>query len=101
MAVKTLGTNANNSIAKALAFLQGGLAAADIATLNNAIKDDINPAHPIVGGFIGAGGTLFLPNGRTPGGILIRPGDWVGVDTRGWPIVLSADTIANGPWTHS
>lgn len=100
MAVKTLGTNANNSIANALAFLSGigSLAAVDVATLNNAIKDDINVAHPVIGGFSLNDGRLFVPN---RGSLAILPGDWVGVDSRGWPILLSKDTIANGLWTHS
>lgn len=100
MAVKTLGTNANNSIAKALAYLpgMGSIPAADVANLDIAILDDQNPAHPIAHGFSMSSGRLFVPNR----GILnILPGDWVGVDSRGWPILLSADTIANGLWTHS
>lgn len=101
MAVKTLGTNANNSITKALKFLPGygsGMAPADIATLNNAILNDLNRLANVVGGSFSAGGQLFVPN---RGVLTILPGDWVGVDSRGWPILLSADTIANGPWTHS
>lgn len=101
MAVKTLGTTANNSIAKALKFLPGygsGMSAADIATLNNAIKNDLNTAANVVGGSFSAGGQLFVPN---RGVLTILPGDWVGVDTQGWPILVSANSIANGLWVHS
>ena len=98
MATKTLGTNATTSLT-ALAFLQGlgSLAAADVATLDQ-IKDDINPAHPLIPSCFDAGGFLTIPN---RGILQVRPGDWVALDSRGWPILLSADTIANGPWTHS
>lgn len=100
MATKTLGTNANNSIPNALAYLPGigQMAAADVATLNNAIKDDLNPAHPRVPGSFVVNGQLYVPR---RGWLEILPGDYVGVDSRGWPILLSADTIANGLWTHS
>lgn len=99
MATKTLGTNANNSLT-ALAFLRGigSMTPADVASVNNAIKDDQNPAHPLVGGFAQGESRLFIPN---RGRLVVLPGDWIGVDSRGWPILLSADTIANGPWTHS
>ena len=97
MSVKTLGTNATNSIAKALAYLQGGLAQADVANLNNAIKNDQGNLHEIVHGFSG-NGLLYVPN---RGVLKILPGDWVGVDTAGWPILVSAYSIANSAWTHS
>lgn len=100
MAVKTLGTNATTSITKALAYLHGigSLPPADVATIAQAILDDVNPAHPILPGAFTPGGLLEIPN---RGILKIKPGDWVGVDSRGWPILLSADTIANGNWTHS
>jgi hypothetical protein len=100
MAVLTLGTTANNSIAKALPYLPGygsGMAAADIATLNNAILNDQNRLARVGGAFTSAG-QLFIPN---RGVLQVLPGDYVGVDTRGWPILLSAETIANGLWVHS
>lgn len=99
MATVTLGTNATTSLT-ALAFLRGigSLAAADVATLNNAIKDDLNVAHPIVGGFSQSTGRLFIPN---RGQLIVRPGDYVGIDSQGWPILVSANSIANALWTHS
>ena len=51
------------------------------------------------GGQFSAGGQLFIPGDR--GVITLLPGDYVGVDSTGWPIVVSANAIANGPWTHT
>jgi len=99
MATRTLGTNLTTSL-PALAYTAGigGLIPADVATLNNAIKDDLNPAHPSVPGAFTVGGSLYIPR---RGWLQIFPGDYVAVDSRGWPILLSADTAANGPWTHT
>lgn len=110
MATSTLGTNANNSIPLALqapgSFITpAGVASssiaaqADVASLNNAIRDDQNRAAGLagpMGGWVNAG-QLYIPN---RGFLKVFPGDWIGVDNRGWPILLSADTIANGLWTH-
>lgn len=100
MAVKTLGTTGQTSIAKALAFLSGygQLANADVATLNTAILDDINVAHPNIPASFTVDGQLFIPN---RGVLRVLPGDWVGVDTQGWPILVSKNSIANGLWVHS
>lgn len=111
MATSTLGTTGQTSIALALqapgSFITpAGVASssiaapADMGALNNAIRDDQNRvlAFPgAMGGWL-TNGKLFIP-GR--GSLKVYPGDWVGVDSRGWPILLSADTIANGLWTHS
>lgn len=99
MATKTLGTNATTTLT-AVQFLPGynsGLSAADIAAICNAIKDDLNITHPLVPGAFNAA-QLFVPN-RGP--LIVLPGDWIGVDSQGWPIVVSKNSIANGPWTHS
>ena len=69
---------------------------ADMATIAQAIKDDLNPAHPTWPGAFSFDGILFVPN---RGNLVVRPGDVVVTDSRGWPILLSADTIANGPWS--
>lgn len=99
MALKTLGSNANNSL-NALVFLHGmGISSpADTAALEQLILNDLNPAHPIAPGSFEGNGLLHIPR---RGVLKVLPGDWVGVDSRGWPILLSADTIANGAWTHS
>ncbi len=100
MSVLTLGTNATTSLS-ALAFLPGAnsMVAADVATINNAIRSQSavqNRAH----GAFSQTGLVRLPGGR--GIIQMQPGDYIGVDVAtGWPIVVSAYDIANGAWTHS
>jgi hypothetical protein len=99
MATVTLGTTANNSLAS-LPFKYGygsGMSAADIAAINNAIKSD-NAAQKLVPGAFSANGLLRIP-GR--GVLQIVPGDYVGVDSAGWPILVSAYSIANAAWTHT
>lgn len=98
MATKTLGTNATNTLT-ALAYLPGigVLSPADVATVDT-IKDDLNVAHPVIPGCFVQSGSLYIPN---RGYLQVRPGDYVAIDSRGWPILVSADSIANGPWTHS
>jgi hypothetical protein len=97
MATQTLGTDATNSIPYALTFSPVN-AIADVATIQQAILDDVNRANVsrIYPGAWSKDGTLYVPN---RGFLRVLVGDVVGVDTRGWPILLSADTIANGAWT--
>lgn len=99
MATKTLGSTLTTSLT-ALAYLPGtgSLAPADVAALNNAIKDDKGNAHLLVGGAFSSSGQLVIPN---RGILQVLPGDWVGVDANGWPILVSAQAIAAGGWTHS
>ena len=99
MATQTLGTSTTSGLT-AKKFLPGygsGISAADLAALNNAIKDDIGNLHSIWPGAF-RDGTLFIPN---RGFLQVLPGDWVGVDANGWPILVSAYSIATGGWTHS
>jgi hypothetical protein len=114
VATKTLGTNANNTLT-AVNFSKA-LSAADIAAIANAILDDRSPdsgqpanaapsAKPIWRGAFSLTGLLYIPN---RGVLQVLPGDWVGVDANGWPILLSANAIAGGTtpsaatsWTHS
>ena len=67
------------------------------SALSAAIKADDTQQTVMSGSFTKAG-MLFVPR---RGYLKVFEGDWVGVDSRGWPILLSADTIASGPWTHS
>lgn len=100
MTTQTLGTSATTSLT-AKKFLPGygsGLSAADIAAINNIIKNDLNPLAKIIGGSFSAGGQLFVPN---RGVLQVLAGDWVGVDSQGWPILVSKNSIANAAWTHS
>ena len=103
MATKTLGTSATTSLV-AVPFLPGwnsGIAAADVATINNYIKSQLNVANPQAGGgYFDSNGILYFPDQQ--GMVKINPGDYVAVDaTSGWPIVISTNAIATGPWTHS
>lgn len=96
MATSTLGTDATTSLT-ALAFLPGigSLAAADVASINNGIKNDLNPALPLVPGAFSSAGLLVIPN---RGIVQVLPGDYVAIDSTGWPILLSRYAAANGPW---
>lgn len=117
MATKTLGTNANNTLTAVL--YRGGvtdLSSADIAAIAQAILDDQSSpmgqlanaapsAKPIWPDAFQRMGLLYIPN---RGVLKCLPGDWVGVDANGWPILVSANAIAGGAapsaatsWTHS
>ena len=99
MATLTLGTNATTSLT-ALLFKPGAnsMTAADVATIANAIKTD-DAVQGYLNGAWSQTGLVYLPGGR--GVIQMKPGDYIGVDNKGWPIVVSAYSIANGAWTHS
>lgn len=114
MATKTLGTNANNTLT-AVQFSKA-LSAADLATIQQAILNDMSidsgqaanaapSAKPILPGGFSASGLLYIPN---RGVLQCLPGDWIGIDANGWPILVSANAIAGGAapsavtsWTHS
>ena len=100
MATGTLGTDATTTLVSINGW-NPQTAIADIAAIAVAIKNQSNPAHPIVPGAFTPSGQLFLPNGR--GIIQLKPGDYIGYDAFGWPIVVSAESIADGSssWTHS
>jgi hypothetical protein len=75
---------------------------ADIATINQAVKDDflpatapVSPYPPSLGGY-SRQGQLYVPN---RGWLKIFAGDVVMVDSQGWPILVSARSIQQGPWT--
>lgn len=75
---------------------------ADVASINQAILDDQNFNQPAPGGNSMWGysrnGVLYVPN---RGLLRVLPGDVVAVDTFGWPILISARSIANSLWTTS
>jgi len=97
MSTITLGTDAQTTLT-ALAF-NPQAAAADFASIAQLILDDLNVAHPIVPGSFIQQGLLFVPN---RGILKVLPGDYVGVDAKGWPILVSAYSIAAASdWTHS
>lgn len=114
MALKTLGTKTTSTLS-AIQFLHG-MTVADLATLVVEILDDQSPAtgalansapsaKPTWPGAFTTQGQLFIPN---RGLLQVLPGDWVGVDANGWPILVSANAIAGGSspsattsWAHS
>jgi len=101
MATKTLGTTANNSLT-AMLVAHGGMAAADIATINQGIKYDGGPegaGNAFPGGWdLASGGLLYIPR---RGVLKVMAGDYVAIDSQGWPVLVSANSIANAAWTHS
>lgn len=109
MATHTLVTNANLT---AVTYSESPitLLPADLATVAQAILTDPNilnsqnSGRAMVVGAFNFNGLLFLPCNR--GVIRLIPGDVVAVDNNGgtdvgWPIVVSADAIANGSWTFT
>ena len=98
MALVTLGSNATTTL-NALAWNPAS-PVADIASIAAHIKsqDAINAL--VNQGMFSQPGRLFFP-GRE-GFVNLLPGDYVAYDLVGWPIVVSAYSIANsGGWTHS
>lgn len=103
------GTAATNAALTALSFpgsfiTPDGIvssisrADADVATINQLIKDDQNPAQPINQNWgWSRAGQLYVPN---RGWLKMLPGDIVGVDGTGWPILLSRRAAASAAaWT--
>jgi hypothetical protein len=74
------------------------MSAVDLATVQQAIKDDLTNTHPVYPGAYSTHDLLYIPN---RGVLRVLPGDWVAVDTQGWPILVSANSIANSLWTHT
>lgn len=103
MATGTLGTNATTSLTSLK--ISSAMAPADIATIQAAILKDNQPANNTIppqnpGSFSVSGLKLALPGGR--GVIVCKPGDYIAIDpVTGWPIVLSANAVANGAFTHT
>ncbi len=114
MALKTLGSNAQTTL-QAIQFLAGtnvtDRAALAALILDDRSNDSGQPANaapsakPIFPGAFTTDGHLYVPN---RGVLQVLPGDWVGVDANGWPILLSANAIAGGAapsaatsWTHT
>ena len=116
MALGTLGTSGTGSLSY---FLVGtnDVIAADLATLNVSLFGDppgfgawpqvntsglvtgIGTNRPLLNAPYLKGGLLVIPN---RGQIQCKPGDFVCFDpTTGWPILISGDAAANGPYVHS
>ena len=97
MALGTMGSTLTTSLQSINGFTYS-VSAQDAGSLANLIKDDQNPTHPIVPGAFEQNGLLFIPR---RGVLKVLPGDYIGVDANGWPILVSANSIAAGGWTHS
>ena len=98
MALKTLGTTANN-VLDALQF-SPVMTQVDFASLQNAIKFDGVEGNKTVPGAFARSGFLIVPR---RGILRVLDGDWVGVDAQGWPILVSANSINSGAteWAHN
>ena len=98
MATSTLGTTANNSLTSLI--FGGAMNAADLATIAQGIKNDLVNGNPVWPGAYAQNGLLYVPN---RGVLRVLSGDFVGIDAQGWPILLSANTIAaaGAPWVHT
>lgn len=100
MSTVTLGTTGHTSLT-AIKYLPGygsGMAAADIATIALAIKNDMVNGNPVYPQAFSANGLLYIPN---RGFLQMLPGDYVGVDETGWPILVSKNAIAGTSWVHT
>lgn len=119
MALKTLGTNAATSLTGFLVGFNDTIAA-DLAGINVALMFDppgessnyspVGTTGLINQTAIGTNrqrcnqayiknGVLIVPN---RGQLILRNGDFIAWDTTtGWPIVVSGDAAANGPYTHT
>ena len=93
MATHTIVT-ANALTAVTFSYAPAVLSWADLATVQDAIKDDLNVAHPVLPNYFVREGLLFIPNRQAA--IKILPGDVICVTSRGFPILISADEVANG-----
>lgn len=73
----------------------------DVAALAALIKAQANPAHQIWPGAFTKGGVLDCPERFAQ--LNLKPGDYVFVDSNGWPIPVSGESIAAGgtSWVHS
>lgn len=96
MATSTFGSTAATSLT-GLQHMHN-LAPVDVATIASSIKDDQNPTHPVWPGAYSNNGLLFIPN---RGVLKLRAGDWIAVDSQGWPILVSANSVANSTWVHN
>jgi len=99
MATRTLGTAATTTLT-AVPFSPSAqsLSPADLATIINSILDDQNVAHPLIPSSFSYMGLLYVPN---RGVLKVLPGDFVGVDGNGWPILVSANSAGGASWVHT
>ena len=100
MANRTMGTAATTSLNPAFIQGQDFTLANYGALLRNSIKFDDARGLLVPGAFdyqVG-NGLLIIPR---RGILQVFPGDYVGVDPQGWPILVSAYSIAGSGWSHA
>ena len=99
MATRTLGTAATTTLT-AVPFSPSAqaLLPADLATIVNSILNDINPAHPLMPTAFSYAGLLYVPN---RGILTVLPGDYVGVDSVGFPYLVPKNSAASASWVHT
>lgn len=101
MAVRTLGTTAQTTLSAIR--IGADVLDADWATIMNGIKDDkigIAGSHLRLNQALVKSGQLVIPN---RGIVQVFPGDYVAIDSDGWPILISASSIGYGStnWVHT
>lgn len=98
MALLTIGTNATTSL-QALIWQPSGMSATDLATLMALIRDpqsaqSYNASAKNIKSIL-QDGILYVPGGRTYQGFILKPGDYIAVDSLGWPIVIPGYDVAS------
>lgn len=92
MTVKTGGTKATTTLSGQQwpgLNAADSISDADIATIANAIVNDVNPPALLPGAFSQMG-LLYVPN---RGILRVLQGDWVMYDSAGWPVLVSGVTL--------
>ena len=99
MSTITAGTATTSNLTAVIMQSATHYAPADVAAIAEAIKNDLNVAYPTWPGAFSHNGLLYIPN---RGMLKVLPGDLVAVDLNGWPILVSAQSLATGGrWVHS
>jgi hypothetical protein len=97
MATGTFGTATTSSIVSINSWNPMS-AIADIAAIAAHIKGQ--GSQNISPGAFSNSGRIAFPGRK--GFILLEPGDYIGYDNWGWPVVVSKQSIASGSsWVHS
>lgn len=105
MATKTAGTKTTSSLT-AIQWYPQGMSAADLATINEAIRVPVTGAWgaaAAIGNYIENGVLYLPPRGNTTlrrDSIQLQAGDWICVDGAGWVIVVP-NSIFSTSWQHS
>lgn len=104
MATITAGTSATTTLTGLIWNRQLALSQpTDLATIINNVKSQPGTGtfQRIAAGAFTQNGRLHFP-GRLGSFINLNPGDLIAFDGAGWPIVVSAFSLANGGgWSHS